>query len=70
MGALDEAGLLEGGEGAVLVDGLECFAACLDLHVATELRNEDALGVEVRGDLPFDRFGHVTTDTTFFLGET
>lgn len=68
--ALDEAGLLESGEGAVFVDRLEGFAGGLDLHVASELRYEDTLGVQVGGNLAFHGLGDVTTDAAFFLGET
>jgi len=69
-GALDEAGLLEGGEGAVFVDGLEGLAGGFDDHVATEFRDEDALFVEVWRDFAIHGLGDVTTDTAFFLGET
>ena len=67
---LDQAGFLQSREGAVFVDRFEGFAGGLDLDVATEFGDEHALGLEIGSDRTLDGFGHVATDTAFFLGET
>ncbi len=67
---LDEAGLPEGGVGAVLVDGLEGLAAGLDLHIFPEFGNPDPLLLEIRRDRALDGLGHVTTDSALLLGQT
>lgn len=37
--------------------------------MAAELRDEDALGLKIGGNLAFHDFGDVATDTAFFLGQ-
>ena len=70
IGRSDQTRLLEGGVGAVLVDGLECPAGKRQANPAVLLRDPDTLGLKVRSHLAFDDFGDVTTDTALFLGET
>lgn len=67
---LNQSSLLEGGVGAILVDGLEGLAACLYLHVAPEFRDPDPLGLQVWRHGALNRFRHVTTDTALFLGQS
>lgn len=55
---------------AVLVDGLETTSADTDTNILAELRNPDTLGAQVGLELALDGLGHVTTNTTLFLGFT
>lgn len=66
----DQTCSLERHEGTILVDGLQGAAAELNLHEAAELRNPDALGLQVRREGALHDLGDVTTDTALFLGET
>ncbi len=66
----DQTGFLQGGVGAVLVDGLDRLAAQGEAQPAVQLGHPDALGLEVRSDLALHDLGHVATDTALFLGET
>ena len=47
-GGLDDACLLESGECAVLLDGLDGLGRDVQAHALVELRNEDRLLLEVR----------------------
>ncbi len=67
MGLFDQPGLLEGGVGAILVDGLEGLATGLDLDVAPKFRDPDSLGFQVWRNRALDGLRDVTTDTTLFL---
>jgi len=67
---LDEAGFLECCISTVLIDRLDRLGTKLHLYVASQLRNVDALGVKIGRDTPLDHLRYVTTDSTFFLGET
>jgi len=69
-GTLDDASLFQCHECTILVHRLQCAAAELDTDELAELRNPDALVLEVRRDRAFDHLGDVTTDTALFLGQT
>jgi hypothetical protein len=66
---LNDAGLLEGDQGAVLVDCLDGAGGKLQADVAAKLRNPDPLGLKVRADGALVDLGDVTTDTALFLGK-
>ena len=68
--ALNDPGLLEGGEGAVLVDGLEGLAGGFDPDPAIQFGNKNPLGMEIGADLPLHGLGDVAANPAFFLGET
>lgn len=67
---LDQPGLLQRGECAVFVDGLDRLGAQFDFHSATQFWNVDALGVQVGRNGAFHDLGDVTSDTTLLLRET
>ena len=66
----DQSCLLQSGVCAILVHGLERTAAEFQSHITIKLRHPDALGLEIGRDRALDHFRDVTTDTTFFLGQT
>ena len=69
-GESDDSSLLERHESTIFVDGLECAAAQLEFDEYVEFRNPDAFGLKIRGNRALHHFRDVTTDTTFFLGQT
>ena len=66
----EDSSLLQRHECTILVDGLQCAAAELKANELAELRNPDALGLKIWRDRALHHFRDVTTDTTFFLGQT
>lgn len=69
-GGSDDSSLLERHKSTILVDGLEGAAAQLEADELAQLRNPDALGLEIWRDRALHHFRDVTTDTTLFLGQT
>ena len=71
---VEDTGLLESIEGAVLRNGAESLAGELHADVAAlatvELGNPDALFLQVRINCAVHHLGDVTTDTTLFLSKT
>ena len=71
---VEDTGLLESIEGAVLRNGAESFAGELHADVAAlatvELGNPDALFLQVRINCAVHHLGDVTTDTALLLGKT
>jgi hypothetical protein len=67
---LDQARLNERIQSTIFGDGFDRFAREAEFDVMTELRNPDALVLKVRRNLALHHLGDVTSDTTFFLGET
>ena len=70
MNRLDQTSFDQGVESTVFADRFDRLARKAEFHVVTELRHPDALVLKVRGNFAFHHFGDVTSDTTFFLGET
>ena len=68
--ARNDTSFLKSSKSAVFVDRLECAAANLEFDILSEFGNPDALGLKVWGNGALHHFRDVTTDTTFFLGQT